>query len=77
MLYTLLYASRVEMAKAQTRKQKRQQQKKQEGGKRRASRKLTPWNKHVMKVFREMRAKNKDVKFSDALKAASKRKSEM
>jgi hypothetical protein len=67
------------MAKAQqTRKQKRQQQqKKQEGGKRRQSRKLTPWNKHVMKVFREMRAKNKDVKFSDALKAASKRKSEM
>lgn len=43
------------------------------GGKRKAS----PWNKLVKKVFNEMRRKDKDATFSDALKAASKRKSEM
>jgi hypothetical protein len=43
----------------------------------RKTRKASPWNKLVMKVFREMRAKNKGAKFSDALKAAAKRKSEM
>jgi hypothetical protein len=43
------------------------------GGKRKAS----PWNKLVKKVFTEMRRKDKDATFSDALKAASKRKSEM
>jgi hypothetical protein len=56
------------MAKVHTRKHKKAARK---------TRKLTPWNKHVMKVFREMRAKNKGAKFSDALKAAAKRKSEM
>jgi len=43
------------------------------GGKRKAS----PWNKLVKKVFNEMRRKDKNATFSDALKAASKRKSEM
>jgi hypothetical protein len=57
------------MAKHHTRKHSRKAGRK--------TRKLTPWNKHVMKVFREMRAKNKGAKFSDALKAAAKRKSEM
>ena len=44
---------------------------------RKGSRKLSPWNKLVMKVYREMKAKDKSVKFGDALKAAAKRKSEM
>jgi hypothetical protein len=43
----------------------------------RKSRALSPWNKLVMKVYREMKAKDKNVKFGAALKAASKRKSEM
>jgi hypothetical protein len=50
------------------------------GGKRkgkggRKSRKLSPgaraWNQHVMKTFNEMRKKNRDYKFKDALKAAA------
>ena len=43
------------------------------GGKRKAS----PWNKFVKKIFGEMRRKDKDATFSDALKEASRRKSEM
>ena len=43
------------------------------GGKRKAS----PWNKFVKKIFSEMRRKDKDATFGDALKEASKRKSEM
>ena len=43
------------------------------GGKRKAS----PWNKFVKKIFSEMRRKDKDASFGDALKEASKRKSEM
>ena len=46
-------------------------------GTRKGKRALTPWNKHVMKVYKEMKAKDKNVKFGDALKAAAKRKSEM
>ena len=38
------------------------------------SRKLSPWNKLVMQVYKEMKAANKNVSFSDALKEASKRK---
>ena len=56
------------MAKVHTRKHKKSGRK---------TRKASPWNKLVMKVFREMRAKNKGASFSDALKAAAKRKSEM
>lgn len=44
-----------------------------EGGKRKAS----PWNKFVKKIFSEMRRKDKDASFGDALKEASKRKKEM
>ena len=47
--------------------------KNQMGGKRKAS----PWNKFVKKIFSEMRRKDKDASFGDALKEASKRKSEM
>ena len=43
------------------------------GGKRKAS----PWNKFVKKIFSEMRRKDKDASFGDALKEASKRKKEM
>ena len=41
------------------------------------SRKLTPWNIFVKKVYGEGIAKNKNYKFKDALKDASKRKGEM
>ena len=43
------------------------------GGKRKAS----PWNKFVKKIFQEMRRKDKDASFGDALKEASRRKKEM
>ena len=42
--------------------------------KRKGTRKLSKWNVLVMKVYREMKAKDKKVSFSDALKEASKRK---
>jgi hypothetical protein len=42
--------------------------------KRKGTRKLSSWNLLVMKVFKEMKAKNKNASFSDALKEASKRK---
>jgi hypothetical protein len=55
--------------------------KKQEGGKKAKKamkatkkRKLSPalkeWNLKVMKIYREMKAKDKNVKLSDAMKAA-------
>jgi hypothetical protein len=44
------------------------------GTKKKGSRKLSPWNKLVMQVYKEMKAANKNVSFSDALKEASKRK---
>jgi len=43
------------------------------GGKRKAS----SWNKFVKKIYQEMRRKDKDASFSNALKEASKRKKEM
>jgi hypothetical protein len=43
------------------------------GGKRKAS----PWNKFVKKIFTEMRRKDKDATFGEALKEASRRKREM
>jgi len=39
--------------------------------------KLSAWNLFVKKVYAEGKAKNTSFKFKDALKAASKRKSEM
>jgi hypothetical protein len=45
------------------------------GGKRRGTRKLSrgasDWNKAVMRVYKEMKAANKNVRFGDALKRAS------
>jgi hypothetical protein len=38
------------------------------------TRKLSSWNLLVMKTFREMKKKDKNVSFSDALKEASRRK---
>lgn len=38
------------------------------------TRKASSWNQLVMKVFKELRAKNKKASFSDALREASKRK---
>jgi hypothetical protein len=38
------------------------------------TRKLSSWNLLVMKTFKELKAKNKDASFSDALKEASRRK---
>lgn len=46
-----------------------------EGGKR--TRKASPWNKFVKKIFTEMRRKDKDATFGEALKEASRRKKEM
>ena len=42
----------------------------QSGGKR----KLSSWNKDVMRVYQEMKRKDPNVKFGAALKEASKRK---
>jgi hypothetical protein len=42
-----------------------------------STRKATPWTKFVKKIYTEMKKKNKNVKLGDAMKAASKRKSEM
>lgn len=64
----------VETMSARTQKQRRQQRK-QEGGAK--TRKLSPWNKFVQKVYRDMKRKNNGAKFGDALKEASRRKSEM
>lgn len=44
---------------------------KQSGGKKRAA---TSWNKAVKRVFEEMRRKDRNASFGDALKEASRRK---
>ena len=41
---------------------------------RKGKRAPSAWNLLVMKVYKEMKAKDKNVSFSDALKEASKRK---
>jgi hypothetical protein len=46
----------------------------QRRGSRKGSRKASPWNKLVMQVYKELKAKNKAASFSDALKEASRRK---
>ena len=38
------------------------------------TRKLSSWNLLVMKVFKEMKAKNKDTKLGDAMRECSRRK---
>jgi hypothetical protein len=55
------------------RKHRKNATRKQSGGKRA----LTPWNKHVKRVYEEMKRKDSYVQFKDALVAASKRKNEM
>jgi hypothetical protein len=42
--------------------------------KKKGTRKASSWNMLVMSVYREMKKKDKDVKFSAALKEASRRK---
>jgi hypothetical protein len=50
----------------------------QKGGRRGRSRKASPWNKFVQKIYLEMKRKQgKGASFSAALKEASRRKSEM
>jgi hypothetical protein len=49
---------------------------KKSGG-RKGTRKASPWNKFVKKIFEEGRRKNKDYSFSRALQDASMRKKEM
>lgn len=41
------------------------------------TRKISKWTNFVKKIYQEMKKKNKNVKLGDAMKAASKRKSEM
>ena len=41
------------------------------------AKKLSAWNLFVKKIYAEGKAKNPKMQFKDALKAASKRKSEM
>jgi len=50
--------------------------KKMRGG-RKGTRKFSKWTAFVKKIYSEMKKKNKNVKLGDAMKAASKRKSEM
>jgi hypothetical protein len=69
------------MAKRNTRKNNMSME--MEGGKRKAkkgkkgTRKLSPalreWNQKVMKIYREMKAKNPKVRLMDAMKEAKKR----
>jgi len=42
-----------------------------------STRKATPWTAFVKKIYAELKKKNKDAKLGDAMKEASKRKSEM
>jgi hypothetical protein len=50
-------------------------QNKMMGGKR--SRKGTPWTAFVKKIYAQLKKKNPNASLGDAMKAASKRKSEM
>lgn len=47
---------------------------KKSSGTRKGKRALSPWNKLVMSVYKEMKGRDKSVSFGDALKEASKRK---
>ena len=46
-------------------------------GTRKVGKKMSKWTAFVKKVYGEMKHKNPNVKLGDAMKAASKRKSEM
>jgi hypothetical protein len=61
------------MATRKADRKNRKGTRKQSGGKRA----LTPWNKHVKRVYEEMKRKDRSVQFKDALVEASRRKNEM
>jgi hypothetical protein len=56
--------------KAERKDRKSRKDRKQEGGKR----KMSAWNKSVMRVYEEMKGKDPKTTFSAALKEAAKRK---
>ena len=58
------------MAKKGTRKVHR-------GGKKKGTRKASKWTTFVKKIYSEMKRKDKNASLGDAMKMASKRKSEM
>jgi hypothetical protein len=60
-------SSRKAARKASSRKAGRKASRKQSGG-------ASEWNKAVMRVYGEMKRKDSNVRFGDALKEASKRK---
>lgn len=67
------------MAKTRrNRKAETRNARKQEGGKRKGSRKGNPamreWNKKVMGVYKELKAKNPNTKLGEAMREASLRK---
>lgn len=47
------------------------------GGRRRSTRKASKWNMFVKKVYHDMKRKDKNATFGDALKEASRRKKDM
>ena len=67
------------MAKTQKRKQQKQEGGKRKGrkGTRKLSAGASAWHKHMMKVYKEMKAKNPATSLGDAMKAAKQRKGEM
>jgi len=60
------------MAKSTRKVEKKQKSKGTRKGKRTLSPALKAWNDKVMKVYREMKAKNPKTKLGDAMKAAKK-----
>jgi hypothetical protein len=46
-------------------------------GTRKMGKKMSSWTSFVKKIYSEMKRKNPNVKLGDAMRAASKRKSEM
>ena len=50
---------------------------KQSKGTRKAGKKVSKWTSFVKKIYGEMKRKDKNVSLGDAMKMASKRKSEM
>lgn len=50
---------------------KRKSSKRQMGGRKKSkTRKASPWNRHLMSVYREMKKNDKSVKLGHAMKAA-------
>jgi hypothetical protein len=47
------------------------------GGGRKGTRKISKWTAFVKKIYAELKKKDKNASLGDAMKAASKRKSEM